>query len=422
MPTNERTPLMNELENGEPESPQPFSRRVLRALQGHESGPGWLQSFNFFFFKSFFNIFLVFIPLGAVAHFANWDAGLRFAFNFLAIIPLARLLGVATDQLSIPLGEAWAGLLNATVGNAVEIIVGLAALLQDQLRIVQTSLVGSVLSNMLLVLGCSFIAGGLNNRIQEFSATGAQVSSSLMTLAAIALVLPAAYYHSQYPSHKPFFNGAGSSITYGATLPEDTHRGLMVISHGTAVLLLVVYIAYLFFELKTHAYVFRSANSQTEAETPKMNAISAAVGLVAVTVMTSFSADWLVGSIEETATKYNIPKTFIGIILLPIVANAAEHVTSVWMAAKGKMEMPIGICVGSSIQIIIFVIPLLVVVGWISGHALTLYFADFETITLFLSVLLVNTLIMDGKTHYMEGLILLVLYLIIAIAYWVTQD
>jgi Ca2+:H+ antiporter len=91
MPTNERTPLMNELENGEPESPQPFSRRVLRALQGHESGPGWLQSFNFFFFKSFFNIFLVFIPLGAVAHFANWDAGLRFAFNFLAIIPLARV-------------------------------------------------------------------------------------------------------------------------------------------------------------------------------------------------------------------------------------------------------------------------------------------------------------------------------------------
>jgi len=420
MPSSERTPLIGE--NGDHAPSEPFTRRVLHTIQGRDNEPSWPHSFKFFFLESFFNIFLIFIPLGGIAHFLNWDAGLRFGFNFLAIIPLARLLGVATDQLSVPLGEAWAGLLNATVGNAVEIIVGLAALFQDQLRIVQTSLIGSILSNILLVLGCSFIAGGLNTRIQEFSSTGAQVSSSLMTLAAIAIVLPAAYSHSQFPIHRPLSIHDGLGLTGSALSSGDAQRGLEVISHGTAVLLLLVYIAYLFFELKTHAYVFKNPNSETEQETPRMNMVSALVGLIGVTVMTSFSADWLVASIEETADKYGIPKAFIGIILLPIVANAAEHVTSVWMAAKGKMEMPLSICVGSSIQVITFVIPLLVVIGWISGHNLTLYFADFETICLFLSVLLVNTLIMDGKTHYMEGLILLVLYAIIAIAYWVTKE
>jgi len=127
-----------------------------------------------------------------------------------------------------------------------------------------------------------------------------------------------------------------------------------------------------------------------------------------------------VDSIEEVADKYHVPKGFIGMILLPIVSNAAEHVTSVWMAAKGRMEMPIGICIGSSIQISTFVIPLLVVIGYITGHDFTLFFDDFATVTLFVSVILVNQLIMDGKTHYMEGMILVVLYIIVAIAYYVT--
>jgi Ca2+:H+ antiporter len=141
--------------------------------------------------------------------------------------------------------------------------------------------------------------------------------------------------------------------------------------------------------------------------------------LFLVTVVTSFCADILVASIEDTAEKYDIPKPFIGLILLPIVANAAEHVTSVWMALKNKMELTIGICVGSSIQIAAFVVPLLVVVGWISGHELTLFFANFETIVLFVSVLLVNLLVQDGKSNYMEGVLLITLYLVIALSFWV---
>jgi len=153
---------------------------------------------------------------------------------------------------------------------------------------------------------------------------------------------------------------------------------------------------------------------------PNMNTCAAGVSLVIVTVVTSFCADYLVASIEETAQRYHIPKAFIGLILLPIVANAAEHVTSVWMAMKDQMELTIGICVGSSIQIATFVVPLLVIIGWITHHELTLYFANFETIVFFVSVFLVNTLIQDGKSNYMEGLMLVTLYLVIALAFWVS--
>jgi len=208
----------------------------------------------------------------------------------------------------------------------------------------------------------------------------------------------------------------------------------LIISRGTAILLLGVYIAYLFFQLKTHCELFipkrkRLDGSSQEAageavveeeESPEMSVVAAGVGLLIVTIVTSFVADYLVASIEETANRFSIPKAFIGLILLPIVANAAEHVTSVWMAMKDKMELTIGICVGSSIQIATFVVPLLVIIGWASGHELTLFFDDFETVAFFVSVLLVNFLLQDGKSNYMEGLMLITLYLVIALAFWVS--
>jgi len=222
-----------------------------------------------------------------------------------------------------------------------------------------------------------------------------------MTLSCFTLVIPAAYHAST-----------------GDPDLDYTKGGLSIISRGTAILLLIVYVAYLVFQLKTHNYLF-SASEDEEVEEAKMSTISAGSALLVVTVITSFCADYLVASIEETADRYSIPKAFIGMILLPIVANAAEHVTSVWMALKDKMALTIGICVGSSIQIAAFVIPLLVIIGWISGNELTLYFANFETVMLFISVMLVNLIIQDGKSNYMEGLFLITLYLIIALAFWV---
>ncbi|CAE6442163.1 unnamed protein product [Rhizoctonia solani] len=423
--TAETQPLLSNGSNGSNGHgrERSFVQKVKEVIIA-EGEPGWIESSRFMIFGSWFNILLVFIPLALAAEKLEWDAGLRFAFSFIGIVPLAKLLGEATEQLSMRLGQTLGGLLNASFGNAVEIIVGIAALTQGELRIVQTSMLGSVLSNLLLVLGMSFLAGGVCFHEQNFQVTAAQTGASLMTLACITLVIPAAYHSSQqHPSKPPVPNAISALMETDAPGGNDlSHEGLLLISRGTAVILLIVYISYLFFQLKTHADLFTAPGTDEEPEEPKMSVISGTAWLLGITVITSFTADVyvLVGSIEETADKYHIPKGFIGLILLPLVANAAEHVTSVWMAMKGKLELTIGISVGSSIQIAAFVVPLLVIISWIMGKELTLYFADFETVALFVSVILVNLLIMDGKSNYMEGLMLCALYIVIAIAFWVS--
>ncbi|KAB5595465.1 Vacuolar calcium ion transporter [Ceratobasidium theobromae] len=430
--TAESQPL---LANGNGHTRQSSFIQKISQVFAADGEPGWIDSTKFILLSSWFNILLVFIPLAFAADKLGWDAGLRFAFSFIAIIPLAKLLGEATEQLSMRLGQTLGGLLNASFGNAVEIIVGIAALLQGgweqpvlqaldlytigELRIVQTSMLGSVLSNLLLVLGMSFLAGGLCFHEQNFQVTAAQTGASLMTLACITLVIPAAYHSNQQHPSKPLSIDNAFNALMGTDAPngnELSRRGLLLISRGTAIILLIVYISYLIFQLKTHNDLFASLGEEEEEEA-SMSVISAGFWLLAITVVTSFAADILVGSIEQTAEKYHIPKTFIGLILLPLVANAAEHVTSVWMAMKGKLELTIGISVGSSIQIAAFVVPLLVIFSWIIGKELTLYFADFETVSLFVSVILVNLLIMDGKSNYMEGLMLCALYIVIAIAW-----
>ncbi|KAG2077836.1 calcium/proton exchanger [Suillus decipiens] len=401
-----------------------LTRRLVSFIRG-EDEPSWGESFRFLIFGTWLNVLLVFIPLSFISHSMDCDAGLIFLFSFMAIVPLAKLLGEATDQLSIKLGETMSGLLNASFGNAVEIIVGIAALLNGQLRIVQTSMLGSILSNILLVLGCSFFAGGLYHKEGRFNDTGAQASASLMTLSCITLVIPAAYASTTDAGMQNYCDNASECPT----------EGLLFISRGTAILLLGVYCAYLWFQacsnilsflsnvltpniqLKSHPTLFISPVSPTDkpnneemVETTEMEETVPRMGTAAA----------VVSSIEETAVRYSIPKAFIGVVLLPIVGNAAEHVTSVWMAMKNKYELTITICVGSSIQIACLVVPLLVIVGWIVDQPLTLHFRNFETIVLFLSVFLVNLLTMHGKSNYMQGLMLVTLYFVIALAFWVT--
>ncbi|KAF5388984.1 hypothetical protein D9757_005086 [Collybiopsis confluens] len=413
----ERAPLLsNGSRRNFSESDASFLHRTSLIFKA-EGEPSYAKSFKFFIFSSWINILLVFVPLSIIAHNLDFDAALRFSFSFIAIVPLASLLGTATEQMSVKLGQTLAGLLNASFGNAVEIIVGIAALMQDQLTIVQNSLLGSILSNILLDRHDRnhVPSAGFKFKESNFQVTAAQASSSLMTLACITLIIPAAYHSVKSPTGDLFVDPLSTDSTV-----RGTASGLLTISRGTALLLLGVYVAYLYFQLKSHAHLFQAENESEDSEQPEMNVVAAGVSLLAVTVVTAFCADYLVASIEEFADRYHIPKPFIGLILLPIVGNAAEHVTSIWMALKGQMELTIGICVGSSIQIAAFVIPLLVVIGWISNHELTLFFANFETITFFASVFLVNTLIQDGKSNYMEGLMLITLYLVIALAFWVS--
>ncbi|GAA5822032.1 hypothetical protein JCM3770_002257 [Rhodotorula araucariae] len=381
--------------------------------------PSFLTGLRNFFLSGWLNLLLVAVPLSFASHFAGWGSTADFVISFIAIIPLAALLGDATEQCSLRVGQTIGGLLNATFGNAVELIVGVLALKRGELRIVQTSLLGSILSNLLLVLGMSFLAGGLKFKEQTFQATAAQASSSLMVLGTATLVIPAAYRANQLDGTL-VHDGPGALGLLDDFGKKTDISGLLKLSRGTAIILLFCYGAYLFFQLKTHHYLFED-HSEHEEEEAKMNIQTAVGALVAVTVVTSFCADYLVGAIDEFAQDYSIPKAFIGLILLPIVGNAAEHVTSIWMATKGKMELTIGVAIGSSIQIGVGLIPILVIVGWIINQDLTLFFENFETIVLFVSVLLVDILVSDGKSNYLEGLLLIALYLVIALAFWFTK-
>ncbi|KAG2364508.1 Sodium/calcium exchanger protein-domain-containing protein [Suillus spraguei] len=422
MSSSETSPL---LKNGGHSSHRnrSFTRRLISFIRG-EDEPSWGESFKFLIFGTWLNVLLIFIPLSFISHSMDCDAGLIFLFSFMAIVPLAKLLGEATDQLSIKLGETPSGLLNASFGNAVETMIGLTALLNGQLEIVQTSMLGSILSNLLLVLGCSFLAGGLYHKEGVFNSAGAQASASLMALSCITFVIPAAYASTTKA-------GLQKRCVDDSKCPTG---GLLFISRGTAILLLGAYCVYLWFQLKSHPTLFISPVSPTdkpiseetvettemEEAMPRMGTAAAGVALLSVTVVTAFCAEYLVSSTEETAVRYSIPKAFIGVVLLPIVGNAADHVTAVWMAMKNKYELTITICVGSSIQIACLLVPFLVTVGWIVDQPLTLHFRNFETIVLFVSVFLVNLLIMHGKSNYMEGLMLVILYLVIALAFWVT--
>ncbi|GAA5923819.1 hypothetical protein JCM1841_005403 [Sporobolomyces salmonicolor] len=393
---------------------------ISRGSQDDIAGPTptLVESFKALFLGGWINVLLIAVPLSFASHFLGWGSTADFIISFIAIIPLAALLGDATEQCALKVGQTVGGLLNATFGNAVELIVGILALVRGELRIVQTSLLGSILSNLLLVLGCSFIAGGIKFKEQKFQMTAAQASSSLMVLGCSTLIIPAAFHASQLDGSLKKDHGTVLTVLDEFSSKSKDLAQLLTLSRGTAIVLLVCYACYLYFQLCSHAYLFEEEQAQEEEEA-KMSITAAVVALLGVTVVTSFCADYLVGAIDEFASDYNIPKAWIGLIALPIVGNAAEHVTSVWMAAKGKMEITIGVAVGSSIQIAVGVIPALVVAGWIINQDLSLFFGNFETITLFVSVLLVDILISDGISHWLEGVMLVALYSIIALAFWV---
>jgi Ca2+:H+ antiporter len=371
--------------------------------------PNYKQSMYNVLTYTWLNLLLLLIPVSWALHFAldrqDPHATLAiFLTSFLAIMPLAGLLSYGTEEVALRVGQTLGGLLNATLGNAVELIVAIIALFHCELTITQTSLIGSVLSNLLLVLGMCFFVGGLRYKEQEFKQSAAQLNTGLLCIAVISVLIPASFH---------------------ATLDDDIkdtveRPDLLQMSRGASVILLIIYVGYLYFQLRSHAYMY--ADDSEEEEQPTLHIHVAWGTLVLSTVLVGVTSEWLVDSLDGFTSNYNVSKTFVGLVLLPIVSNAAEHVTAVVAARRNAVDLAMGVAVGSSIQIAIFVIPLLVIISWIAGKPLSLLFDPFVAILLFLAVLIVSYAIADGRSNYMEGYLLMNVFILMALAAWYVPD
>lgn len=349
--------------------------------------------------KIFGAILLVFLPLSIAAHFLDWGSVLVFIMAGLAIVPLAAFMGTATEEIAIVVGPNLGGFLNATFGNATELIIAIFALKQGLIGVVKASVTGSVISNMLLVLGFAVFLGGLRYKEQVFQPIAARLNASAMNLAVVAILIP-------------------TTVDY--TSDGILELRMQNLSVAVAVVLIIVYGLTLFFSMKTHAYLYEVAESDLESEeTEKTPNLWLWIFLLSViTVGVAIESEFLVGSLEEATAKLGLSTLFTGVIVLPIIGNAAEHVTALVVALKNKMDLAMSIAVGSSLQIALFVAPVLVIVGRIIGQPMDLDFNPFELIAVGTSVLLANSISADGRSNWLEGILLLATYAILALAFY----
>lgn len=524
------------------------------------------------FLRSWLNVMLIFVPAGIAVHFAGINQNVVFALNAIAVVPLAGLLTFATECVAHRLGPTLGALLNVSFGNAVELIIFIIALVKNEIRVVQAALIGSVLANLLLILGMAFVVGGLQYREQVYDSLVTQMSAALLALAVLSLLIPTAF-HASFDD----LDMADSAV--------------LKLSRGTSVILLIIYLLYLAFQLKSHSYlyqgvpqhiidaqthpgigpgilarmnsssssstssssassvsgsrrrvkkklkisklgrsrskdtqpteeiiiedsqqpdeakgkeaatepsppprsattpvarntgtvssrpklglkelsfappVFRSSNEhhlqrsfsdypirrlrsdprqfhsdnithspsrmsteekppaeKAEADEPELTQLASIVLLLCSTGLVALCAEFMVGSIEHLVENSPISEAFVGLIILPIVGNAAEHVTAVTVAAKNKLDLSLGVSLGSSIQIALFVTPIVVILGWILDKEMSLYFNLFETVTIFVATFVVNFLVLDGRSNYLEGALLCACYVIIAVGAYLFPD
>lgn len=358
-----------------------------------------LQGFrNIFCGHPILTLMLLALPAGFWAKHAELEPQYVFLFNFVAIVPLAWLIGKATEDVAAKLGEAAGGLLNATFGNVVEMLLCISGIRNGEISVVQCTLLGSILSNLLLVLGCSFLAGGCFFHFQKYNQAGAATQCSLLGMSVFAIGLPTIYTN---------------------ILKQDEEwEHMVMVSRWASVFLLCVYFAYLVFQLKTHAHLFQDEEGEEEEETPDLSAPTAAILLAITTVVTSFATDYLIDAIKGTVETWKVSREFVGIILLPIIGNAAEHYTAITVAMRNKMDLALGVAAGSSCQMGLLVTPFTVLVGWVLDKEMTLNFHAFQLAVLVFAVFLVTTILNNGKSSWLEGYILLITYIIVALVYF----
>jgi Ca2+:H+ antiporter len=337
---------------------------------------------------------LVFVPISLFADLVLRLDLLTFLTSAVAILPLAGLIGRSTDQLALHAGPRIGGLLNATFGNVTELTIAVFLILENELEIVKASLTGSIIGNLLLVLGLSFFVGGLRNEQQEFSAEAASVHTSSLALAVAGLLMPALFV-----------------LTTGRH--DEGQRE--IVSGVVAAVLMALYVCVLVFMLVTHEHLFRTAE---EDERPAWSVRRSVVTLLVVTAVVALESELLVGALEPALHDLGISRLFVGLILVPIIGNAAEHGTAVFFATRNKLDATLEIATGSSLQIALFVAPALVFLSLLLGHPMDFIFSPFEVAAVGVSVLLVSLISRDGRSNWLEGLQLMATYVIIAISFF----
>jgi len=318
---------------------------------------------------------------------------LVFIFAALGIIPLADLIGEATEELAIYTGPRLGGLLNATLGNAAELIITIFAIRAGLLDLVKASIVGSILGNLLLVLGLSVLVGGLRNGIQKFDRRQAALNGTMLILAFIALIIPS---------------------LFSAAIEPD-FRAEKLFSESVAVVMIIIYALGVVYSLTTQTGPLAREAVPHEA---RWSLSKALIILLAATVGTALLSEVLVGAIEHVTASLGLTEIFLGIVLIPMIGNVAEHLTAVDVATKNDMELSLAISLGSSLQIALFVAPLLVFISLLFDHTLLLIFDTFELVALFGASLVASLIALDGESNWLEGAQLLAVYLIVGLAFF----
>ncbi len=346
------------------------------------------------------------IPIAVLLEIVGAAPTIVFAASALGIIPTAALMGRATEELAARSGPGIGGLLNVTFGNAPELIIALFALGQGLQEVVKASIVGSIIGNILLVLGAAMLAGGIGREKQHFSRTSASIQTSMLMLAAAALLMPAIF---------ELVEGIGlpqpgeESIHYGGTV-ED-------LSLAVAIVLIVTYVAGLFFSLKTHRDIFNP--EYEEEDTWGWSVKRSVIALSIAGVLVGLMSEVLVGSIEEASHSIGLSEFFVGVIVVAIVGNAAEHWVAVLVAMKNKMDLAVNIAIGSSAQVALFVAPVLVLASFFIGsYPLALVFNGFELGAILLAILIANYVTQDGESTWFEGVQLLAVYFVFGLAFY----
>ena len=340
---------------------------------------------------------LLFVPISFIGKFLNFSPTIMFILAALSIIPLAGIMGEGTEEISFYTGPKIGGFLNATFGNATELIISFFALKSGLFEVVKSSIAGSIIGNILLVLGASMFIGGLKHKTQNFNINVVETTSSMLLFSLIGLCVPAFFTH-----------------TINANLLNTRYEGLSLV---VAIVMFILYILSLIFSFFTHKDLY-ATTTEEEGHESKWSLKKSIAILIIATVIIAIESEFLVGGIEDITSKLGLREFFVGIILIPIIGNAAEHSTAITMALKNKMDVAIEIALGSSLQIILFVAPVLIFLSLLFTP-MSIIFNPFELVSLIASVIIANKVASDGQSNWLEGAQLMAVYFIIAAGFFI---